>query len=376
MKSKFFELIIEELENNKNYKKFEILKISLLLYVISVSKVVFEELENLRDENYLFLEYLNNLGFEYNLESTYLENIEKLSKKIEIFEGMYNFIVNYPDKDEFIETLKQSEMDLKLDILRGRYAKIVKNYTDSVINMSIMHNNSINQLFVEFLDIQKNEILYNNDFFENNNFYGEKINENDKNLIIEILNSMANLENSGNAVKILTKEENNEKAVYNFLINNKKGMLEKDAFYLMKNSEIEEIIKMDKIKCVVSMPFNNTLKNQVIIFNEDKTNRNNILFVQAQNFFEKASEKIKPENYKELLKIFKSKQEINGISRLISNETILKKDYSLDILSYVFKTKEYVDIEELKLEKDDKYNLMVENREKCDNLIQKYLEQK
>ncbi len=376
MKSKFFELIIEELENNKNYKKFEILKISLLLYVISVSKVVFEELENLRDENYLFLEYLNNLGFEYNLESTYLENIEKLSKKIEIFEGMYNFIVNYPDKDEFIETLKQSEMDLKLDILRGRYVKIVKNYMDSVINMSIMHNNSINQLFVEFLDIQKNEILYNNDFFENNNFYGEKINENDKNLIIEILNSMANLENSGNAVKILTKEENNEKAVYNFLINNKKGMLEKDAFYLMKNSEIEEIIKMDKIKCVVSMPFNNTLKNQVIIFNEDKTNRNNILFVQAQNFFEKASEKIKPENYKELLKIFKSKQEINGISRLISNETILKKDYSLDILSYVFKTKEYVDIEELKLEKDDKYNLMVENREKCDNLIQKYLEQK
>ena len=376
MKSKFFELIMEELENNKNYKKFEILKISLLLYVISVSKVVFEELENLRDENYLFLEYLNNLGFEYNLESTYLENIEKLSKKIEIFEGMYNFIVNYPDKDEFIETLKQSEMDLKLDILRGRYVKIVKNYMDSVINMSIMHNNSINQLFVEFLDIQKNEILYNNDFFENNNFYGEKINENDKNLIIEILNSMANLENLGNAVKILTKEENNEKAVYNFLINNKKGMLEKDAFYLMKNSEIEEIIKMDKIKCVVSMPFNNTLKNQVIIFNEDKTNRNNILFVQAQNFFEKASEKIKPENYKELLKIFKSKQEINGISRLISNETILKKDYSLDILSYVFKTKEYVDIEELKLEKDDKYNLMVENREKCDNLIQKYLEQK
>ena len=59
-------------------------------------------------------------------------------------------------------------------------------------------------------DIQKNEILYNNDFFENNNFYGEKINENDKNLIIEILNSMANLENLGNAVKILTKEEKKE----------------------------------------------------------------------------------------------------------------------------------------------------------------------
>ena len=133
---------------------------------------------------------------------------------------------------------------------------------------------------------------------------------------------------------------------------------------------------MDKIKCVVSMPFNNILKNQVIIFNDDKTNRNNILFIQAQNFFEKGSEKIKPENYKQLVEIFRNKQEINGISRLISNETVLKKGCNLDILGYVFKTKEYVDLEELKSEKDKIYNLMTENRKKCDNFIEKYLEQK
>ena len=376
MKNKFFNLVIEELENNKHHQKLEIFKMSLLLYTISVSKVVSEELENLRDDNYLFLEYLNNLGFEYAAKSTYLENIEKLSAKIDMFAGIYDFIVNFPDMEEFIETLKQSEMDLKLDILRGRYVKIVKNYTDGVINMSIMHDESINQLSAEFLNIQKNEILYNNDFFENNNFYGEKINKNEKNAIIEILNAMANLENSKDAVKILTKEENTEKTVYDFLINNKKGMIEKDAFYLMKIKKIEEIIKMDKIKCVVSMPFNNTLKNQVIIFNDDKSNRNNILFIQAQNFFEKGSEKIKPENYRQLVEIFRNKQEINGISRLISNETVLKKDCNLDILSYVFKTKEYVDLEELKSEKDNVYNLMIENREKCDNLIKKYLEQK
>ena len=376
MKNKFFKLVIEELENNKHHQKLEIFKMSLLLYTISVSKVVSEELENLRDDNYLFLEYLNNLGFEYAAKSTYLENIEKLSAKIDMFAGIYDFIVNFPDMEKFIETLKQSEMDLKLDILRGRYVKIVKNYTDGVINMSIMHDESINQLSAEFLNIQKNEILYNNDFFENNNFYGEKINKNEKNAIIEILNAMANLENSKDAVKILTKEENTEKIVYDFLINNKKGMIEKDAFYLMKIKKIEEIIKMDKIKCVVSMPFNNTLKNQVIIFNDDKSNRNNILFIQAQNFFEKGSEKIKPENYRQLVEIFRNKQEINGISRLISNETVLKKDCNLDILSYVFKTKEYVDLEELKSEKDNVYNLMIENREKCDNLIKKYLEQK
>ena len=55
MKNKFFELIMEELENNKNYQKSSILKMSLLLYIASVSKVVGEELENLREDNYLFL---------------------------------------------------------------------------------------------------------------------------------------------------------------------------------------------------------------------------------------------------------------------------------------------------------------------------------
>ena len=376
MKNKFFELIMEELENNKNYQKSSILKMSLLLYIASVSKVVGEELENLRDDNYLFLEYLNNLGFEYNFQSSYLENIEKLSNKIDMFAETCDFVINYPDTAEFIESLKQSEMDLKLDILRGRYAKIVKNYADGVINMSIMHDKSINELSAEFLNIQKNEILYNNDFFENNNFYGEKINKNDKNTIIEILNAMANLENSENAVKILTKKENNEKTVYDFFIKNKKGMIEKDAFYLMNSNKIEEIIKMDKIKCVVSMPFNNILKNQVIIFNDDKTNRNNILFIQAQNFFEKGSDKIKPENYKELVEVFRNKKEINGISRLISNEAVLKKGCNLDILGYVFKTKEYVDLDELKAEKDNIFNLMIQNRESCDNLIKKYLEEK
>ena len=376
MKNKFFELIMEELENNKNYQKSSILKMSLLLYIASVSKVVGEELENLRDDNYLFLEYLNNLGFEYNFQSSYLENIEKLSNKIDMFAETYDFVINYPDTAEFIESLKQSEMNLKLDILRGRYAKIVKNYADGVINMSIMHDKSINELSAEFLNIQKNEILYNNDFFENNNFYGEKINKNDKNTIIEILNAMANLENSENTVKILTKKENNEKTVYDFFIKNKKGMIEKDAFYLMNSNKIQEIIKMDKIKCVISMPFNNILKNQVIIFNDDKTNRNNILFIQAQNFFEKGSDKIKPENYKELVEVFRNKKEINGISRLISNEAVLKKGCNLDILGYVFKTKEYVDLDELKAEKDNIFNLMIQNRESCDNLIKKYLEEK
>ena len=40
MKNKFFELVTDELENNKNQKKLQILKMSLLLYIICVGKVV------------------------------------------------------------------------------------------------------------------------------------------------------------------------------------------------------------------------------------------------------------------------------------------------------------------------------------------------
>ena len=375
MKNKFFELITDELENNKNQKKLQILKMSLLLYVICVSKVVYEELEDLRDDNYLFLEYLNNFGFEYDLNGTYLENMKNLSSRITIFNEIYDFIEEHPDKQVFIESLSEMEMELKLNILRGKYAKIAQNYLDNVINLPITRDESVNQLSLEFLDIRNNEILYSVDFFEGNNFYREKIETDEKNVIIEILYSLKNSKSNKDSAVMLTKNSDTSKLLYSFLSNSKKGIIEKDAFYLLKNEEMKNFIKSDKIEYVVSIPFNNTLKNQVIIFNEKKENKNNILFVQSQHFFEKGSEKIKPENYKELVEIIQKKQEINGISKLVSNETILRRKCNLDILGYVFKTKEKVDLEELKRNRDNVFELMTVNRKKCDDLVNSYLEE-
>lgn len=375
MKNKFFELIIDELENNKNQKKLQILKMSLLLYVICVSKVVYEELEDLRDDNYLFLEYLNNLGFEYDLNGTYLENIKNLSNRISVFNDIYSFIEEYPDNQGFLESLPDLEIELKLNILRGKYAKIVQNYLDNVINLPITRDESVNQLSLEFLDIRNNEILYSVDFFEGNNFYREKIKKDERNAIIEILYSLKNSKFNEDSAVMLTKNSDTSKLLYSFLSNNKKGMIEKDAFYLLKNEEMEDFVKSDKIEYVVAIPFNNTLKNQVIVFNEKKENKNNILFVQSQHFFEKGSEKIKPENYKELVEIIQQKQEINGISKLVSNETILKRKCNLDILGYVFKTKEKVDLEELKQNRNKIFELMTINRKKCDDLVNSYLEE-
>ena len=375
MKNKFFELITDELENNKNQKKLQILKMSLLLYVICVSKVVYEELEDLRDDNYLFLEYLNNFGFEYDLNGTYLENMKNLSNRIAIFSQTYSFIEEHPDKQGFIESLPELEMELKLNILRGKYVKIAQNYLDNVINLPITRDESVNQLSLEFLDIRNNEILYSVDFFEGNNFYREKIETDEKNAIIEILYSLKNSKSNKDSAVMLTKNSDTSKLLYSFLSNSKKGIIEKDAFYLLKNEEMKNFIKSDKIEYVVSIPFNNTLKNQVIIFNEKKENKNNILFVQSQHFFEKGSEKIKPENYKELVEIIQKKQEINGISKLVSNETILRRKCNLDILGYVFKTKEKVDLEELKQNRDNVFELMTVNRKKCDDLVNIYLEE-
>ena len=375
MKNKFFELVTDELENNKNQKKLQILKMSLLLYIICVSKVVYEELEDLRDDNYLFLEYLNNLGFEYDLNGTYLENMKNLSSRIPIFNEIYDFIEEHPDKQVFIESLSEMEMELKLNILRGKYAKITQNYIDNVINLPITRDESVNQLSLDILEINNSEILYSVDFFEENNFYREKMKDIEKNTITEILYSLKNSDSNKNSAVILTKNLDTSKFLYSFLKESKKGMIEKDAFYLLKNEEMEDFVKSDKIEYVVAIPFNNTLKNQVIIFNEEKESKNNILFVQSQHFFEKGSEKIKPENYKELVEIIKKKQEINGISKLVSNETILRRKCKLDILGYVFKTKEKVNLEELKQNRDKIFELMTINRKKCDDLVNSYLEE-
>lgn len=375
MKNKFFELVTDELENNKNQKKLQILKMSLLLYIICVSKVVYEELEDLRDDNYLFLEYLNNLGFEYDLNGTYLENMKNLSSRIPIFNEIYDFIEEHPDKQVFIESLSEMEMELKLNILRGKYAKITQNYIDNVINLPITRDESVNQLSLDILEINNSEILYSVDFFEENNFYREKMKDIEKNTITEILYSLKNSASNKDSAVILTKNLDTSKFLYSFLKESKKGMIEKDAFYLLKNEEMEDFVKSDKIEYVVAIPFNNTLKNQVIIFNEEKESKNNILFVQSQHFFEKGSEKIKPENYKELVEIIKKKQEINGISKLVSNETILRRKCNLDILGYVFKTKEKVNLEELKQNRDKIFELMTINRKKCDDLVNSYLEE-
>ena len=374
MKNKFFKVMCEELENEKNSKKIGILKTSLFLYMTVISKVVCEELEVLKDNNYLFLEYLNNIGFTYNLKENYLKNMKNLSSKIKIFEDTYKAIESRLNREELIEDAGAMEIDLKLDIFRGKCVKIAKNYIDKMINWSIIHNDNIVQLLSEILGIRNNEILYDINFFEENIFYSCEIEKNEIDTITNILFAIANLKNKEKISIILIKEITSKKLIYDLIKNNKKGIVEKSAIDSLTLKEKEEIVKSDKIQCIITVPFNNILKNQLVIFNEEKENKGHVLFIQTQDFFEKGNEKIKVENFKELLEIFNKKEDVNGVLRSVSNDIVLENECNFDILNYVFKIKEKINLEELMAEKNESYEIMMKKREKCDKLLRESLE--
>ena len=376
MKNKFFKIMSEELENEKKSKKIDILKTSLFLYMTVISKVLYEELEVLKNNNYLFLEYLNNIGFTYNLKENYLKNMKNLSSKIKIFEDTYKAIESRLNREELIEDAGAMEIDLKLDIFRGQCVKIAKNYIDKIINSAVIPNDNTVQLLSEILGIKNNEILYAINFFEENMFYDYEIPKNEIDAITDILFSIANLKKKEKISIILTKEITSKELIYESIKNNKKGIVEKSAIDSLNLEEKEELVKSDKIQCIISVPFNNILKNQVVIFNEEKEEKEHILFVQTQDFFEKGNEKIKVENFKELLKILDEKEEVNGVLKSVSNDAVLEKECSFDILNYVFKIKEKINLEELMAEKDESYKIMTEKRERCDKLLRESLEVK
>ena len=376
MKNKFFKVMSEELENEKKSKKIDILKTSLFLYMTVISKVLYEELEVLKNNNYLFLEYLNNIGFTYNLKENYLKNMKNLSSKIKIFEDTYEAIESRLNREELIEDAGAMEIDLKLDIFRGQCVKIAKNYIDKIINSAVIPNDNTVQLLSEILGIKNNEILYAINFFEENMFYDYEIPKNEIDAITDILFSIANLKKKEKISIILTKEITSKELIYESIKNNKKGIVEKSAIDSLTLEEKEELVKSDKIQCIISVPFNNILKNQVVIFNEEKEEKEHILFVQTQDFFEKGNEKIKVENFKELLKILDEKEEVNGVLKSVSNDAVLEKECNFDILNYVFKIKEKINLEELMAEKDESYKIMTEKRERCDKLLRESLEVK
>lgn len=379
MKSDLFDIFFEKIGRfrrgrfRESDNVIEILKACLFSYVICISKVVFEEIENLRDDNYLFLEYLKQNGFEYDLEKSYSENMKILSEKIELFNGSYNFIFETKEFEEILNSLRNMELDLKLDILRGKYVKITQNFISKAINLPIIREET-GDFLLEIFNGKNNKILYNVEFFIFNYFGDVVIHENEKIEISKILFSMTNSNNNNKIVMSLRSVGLQTREMILKLFNeNDKIILNRNFFTRLPLEVREEVIRNNWIETVIAMPCSERIRSmETVILNKKRESKeDNILFIRTETFFER-NNKIKPESYERLLEIFKERKEINGISKVVSNEKILLEKH-LSILNYVYKTKEKVDLKELEYNKKELRNKMERKRKECDSLIEEYL---
>lgn len=377
MKSDLFDIFFEKIGRfrrgrfRESDNVIKILKACLFSYVICISKVVFEEIENLRDDNYLFLEYLKQNGFEYDLEKSYSENMKILSEKIELFNGSYNFIFETKESEEILNSLRNMELDLKLDILRGKYVKITQNFISKAINLPIIREET-GDFLLEIFNEKNNKILYSVEFFLFNYFGDVVIHENEKIEISKILFSMTNSNNNNKIVMSLRSVGLQTREMILKLFN------ENDKIIVNRNYlplEVrEEAVRNNWIETIIAIPCGDWIPSlETVILNKKRESKeDNILFIRTETFFER-NNKIKPENYERLLEIFKERKEINGISKVVPNEKILLEKCRLSILSYVYKTKEKVDLKELEYNKKELSNKMERKRKECDSLIEEYL---
>ena len=379
MKSDLFDIFFEKIGRfrrgrfRESDNVIEILKACLFSYVVCISKVVFEEIENLRDDNYLFLEYLKQNGFEYDLEKSYSENMKILSDKIELFNGSYNFIFQTKESEEILNSLRNMELDLKLDILRGKYVKITQNFISKAINLPIIREET-GDFLLEIFNEKNNKILYSVEFFLFNYFGDVVIHENEKIEISKILFSMTNSNNNNKIVMSLRSVGLQTREMILKLFNeNDKIIVNRNSFSYLPLEVREEAVRNNWIETIIAIPCGDWIPSlETVILNKKRESKeDNILFIRTETFFER-NNKIKPESYERLLEIFKERKEINGISKVVSNEKILLEKH-LSILSYVYKTKEKVDLKELEYNKKELSNKMERKRKECDSLIEEYL---
>lgn len=377
MKSDLFDIFFEKIGRfrrgrfRESDNVIEILKACLFSYVICISKVVFEEIENLRDDNYLFLEYLKQNGFEYDLEKSYSENMKILSEKIELFNGSYNFIFETKESEEILNSLRNMELDLKLDILRGKYVKITQNFISKAINLPIIREET-GDFLLEIFNEKNNKILYSVEFFLFNYFGDVVIHKNEKIEISKILFSMTNSNNNNKIVMSLRSVGLQTREMILKLFNENDKIIVNISYLPLEVRE--EAVRNNWIETIIAIPCGDWIPSlETVILNKKRESKeDNILFIRTETFLER-NNKIKPENYERLLEIFKERKEINGISKVVPNEKILLEKCRLSILSYVYKTKEKVDLKELEYNKKELCNKMERKRKECDSLIEEYL---
>lgn len=123
------------------------------------------------------------------------------------------------------------------------------------------------------------------------------------------------------------------------------GAEKKIRQYLIENNYVDTVIQLPP-----DLFFGTTIATCIIVLKKSK-NDNAVLFIDASKQFSHVGNKNKlmPVNQEHILERFTAREDVDYVSKVVSNSCIAANDYSLAVSSYVDKedTREVVDIEQL-----------------------------
>ena len=120
------------------------------------------------------------------------------------------------------------------------------------------------------------------------------------------------------------------------------------------------LIDNNFIDCIIQLPenlfFGTSIATCIMVLKKNKID-NSTLFIDASKEAVKITNnnRLTNENIENILKIFKNREDVQYISRLVSNKEIEENNYNLSVSTYVEKedTREVIDIKELNKKLDE-----------------------
>ena len=120
------------------------------------------------------------------------------------------------------------------------------------------------------------------------------------------------------------------------------------------------LIDNNFIDCIIQLPenlfFGTSIATCIMILKKNKID-NNTLFIDASKECVKVTNnnRLTDENIENILKMFKNKEDVQYVARLVSNKEIEENNYNLSVSTYVEKedTREVIDIKELNKQLDE-----------------------
>ena len=120
------------------------------------------------------------------------------------------------------------------------------------------------------------------------------------------------------------------------------------------------LIDNNFVDCIIQLPdnlfFGTSIATCIMVLKKSKKD-NSTLFIDATNYCVKVTNnnRLTNENINDILDIFTTREDIEHISKIVSNEEIAEKDYNLSVSTYVEKedTREKIDIVKLNKELEE-----------------------